>query len=344
VYARIATRKHVHSGDSEMGFARGLDRARLAKQLGLPFNPELGLFATYGDAGTYQVGPDFAGYPSIRLPGPWHTLTLTQMTQALREYGALVARQIHGTGTRVGMWDIGNEVEWGVAGVTVRPLSGGPYQPVDNVDPAIGQMSVAKLVSMSESDRIMWLRAHLWPYIGRLMAAVAAGIREVERSAEVSTHISGIFEPTSAVPLAFWQAMDAAGFKASAFGTSFYPTAGPLAGPGDRFAWLKSTAATLHGKLRRPMFVAEGDYPSAKLVGAYPYNTPLHGYAQSTSGQAKFVSELIHWGRTTGLLAGFRPWAPDYCTTSWQPMSYFDAHGRAKPVLAAAARRAGISC
>ena len=50
------------------------------------------------------------------LPGPWNTLTLEQMERALRQYGALVARQLLGTGVRVNYRDLGNEVDWGVAG------------------------------------------------------------------------------------------------------------------------------------------------------------------------------------------------------------------------------------
>src|SRR5262249_51236712 len=122
VYARIATLRvtGIASGGAEMGWARGLERAKLAADLGLPFNPELGLFARYGDSLNYQQPPDFADYPDIKLPGPWFTLTIDQMADALRQYGELVARQILATGARVEHWDIGNEVDYGVAGVAIR--------------------------------------------------------------------------------------------------------------------------------------------------------------------------------------------------------------------------------
>lgn len=114
VYQRIATRKLAPQGDAEHGWARGLERARLARDLGMPFNPEIGLFASYGDGATYQEPPDFTDYPSIRLPGPWTSLTLDQMLGPLREYAALVARQILATGVTVNYWDLGNEVENGI--------------------------------------------------------------------------------------------------------------------------------------------------------------------------------------------------------------------------------------
>jgi hypothetical protein len=100
VFARVATLKNARSGDAEYGFVNAIERARLARELGLPLNPELGLWAVYGDVRS-QPPPDFSDYPSIRLPGPWISLTLPQMERALRQYGALVARQILSTGVRV---------------------------------------------------------------------------------------------------------------------------------------------------------------------------------------------------------------------------------------------------
>lgn len=351
VYQRIATRKHApQSPDAEHGWARGLDRARLARSLGLPFNPELGLFRSYGDAGSYQQPPDFSDYHSIRLPRPWLQLTLREMEHALRQYGELVARQILRTGVRVDVWDLGNEVEFGIAGVAVAPLLGGngTYAPPTAVDPAIGRMSTAQLIGMSEADRIAWLRRHLWPHIGRLLAATAEGISSVSRSARFSTHISGIFQPSPAIPLAFWETVQAAGYRPSVFGTSYYPSAGGLAAPGNLFTLLKRTAAALEQRFHKPMFIAEGDYPSGHMTGSFPYNTPVPGYPQTPVGQDHFTHDLISWGVGSGHLAGYRPWAPDYCTSEWQPMSYFTAVGsrrvaRSKPVLGAGLRAlAGI--
>lgn len=137
VFVRVATRTQARLVDAEYGLARALERARLARDLGMPLNPKLGLWAVYGDI-TRQPAADFSDYPSIRLPGSWNTLTLAQMEGALRQYGSLVARQILVTGVRVNYWDLGNEVEWGVAGVAVLSFDPAGYLPPDAVDPAIG--------------------------------------------------------------------------------------------------------------------------------------------------------------------------------------------------------------
>ena len=49
VYARISTRQSLVRGAGDHTMDRGLARARLAAALHLSFNPELGLFGSYGD-------------------------------------------------------------------------------------------------------------------------------------------------------------------------------------------------------------------------------------------------------------------------------------------------------
>ena len=145
VYARIATTRKYRTGFGDHSLERGLARARLAAQLHLPFNPELGLFNIYGDI-RCQPAPDFSDFPEIPLAAPWPSLTLDQMAAALRAYGAAAARQILATGAQVRIWDIGNEIEFGVAGVAVRPVPGSCddtaggndwYRAPDAVDPAV---------------------------------------------------------------------------------------------------------------------------------------------------------------------------------------------------------------
>ncbi|WP_141576537.1 glycosyl hydrolase 53 family protein [Actinomadura sp. WMMA1423] len=342
VYARIATRRQAQSGDAQHGFDRGLQRARLARNLGLPFNPELGLWAVYGDM-SYQPEPDFTDYPAIKLPGQWTTLTIDQMVPALRRYGALVAAQILLTGAQVKTWDLGNEVEFGVAGVAIRSLvtqsDGWTYSPPDAVDPAIGEMDFYTLISMAEDDRIAWLQTHLWPHVGRLLAATAEGIRSVYRGARFSTHTSTVAAASSKLSTAFWQAMSAAGFRADELGTSFYPTSNDY---GDRLAIFKDVTTTLQSTFGKKVFVAELGYPSATMSDPYAWNSPLPGYPISPQGAHDFVRDLVAWGGgTSGPLSGVRPWAPDYCTAGWQPMSHFTVTGTtatADPVLNAIAQ------
>ncbi|WP_106400503.1 glycosyl hydrolase 53 family protein [Actinocorallia populi] len=336
VYARIATLRDAPSGEAQHGLVRGLQRARLARSLGQPFNPEIGLFAVYGDI-SYQPEPDFSDYPGINPPGPWTSLTVDQMTPILYRYGAAVARQILATGVRVGVWNLGNEIELGLAGVAIRGLvtqtDRWSYSPPDAIDPAIGQMDFTTLIMMPEPDRIAWLEAHLWPHMGRMLAATAAGIRSVSPTARFSSHTSTIGAASTALPVAFWAAMKKAGYHVSELGTSFYPTSNDY---GDRLATFKDAANALYSTFGKRVFVAELGYPSATMPPPYAWNSPLPGYPISPEGEHALVRDLVAWGAGRGPLSGVRPWAPDFCVSGWQPMSHFTVSGStaaAEPVL-----------
>uniref|UniRef100_Q01QQ0 Arabinogalactan endo-beta-1,4-galactanase n=1 Tax=Solibacter usitatus (strain Ellin6076) TaxID=234267 RepID=Q01QQ0_SOLUE len=329
VYARIATTRKYRTGFGDHSMERGLERARMAAALHLPFNPELGLFNVYGDI-RCQPAPDFNDYPSIKLPRPWTSLTLEQMTEALRAYGAAAAREILATGVQVRIWDIGNEIEFGIAGVAVRPMpgscddtAGGPnwYQAPDTIDAAIGKMSFQALMQMSEVKRSTWLGEHVWPHEAKMLAAVASGIRSADPKARFSTHVSGIASTQPTLAVAFFKAMREGGFSADELGVSYYPTSSPF--PRDRLQSFKDMATAARRELGRPVFVAEFGYPAGPMEGMFPWNSAVAGYPQTPDGQAGFVRDLVAWGAREKTLSGIRPWAPDLGLSTWAPMSLF---------------------
>lgn len=341
LYQRIACRKVSPQGHAEHGWARGLERAALAKSLGLPFNPEIGIFANYADVASYQEAPDFTDYPGITVPRKWSALTIEEMLPPLRLYGAAIARQILGTGVRVNFWDVGNEVELGVAAVTPRPLNPTDrYEAPDAVDPAIGRMAAKDLLAMGEADRIAWCRTHLWPHLARQLGAVAEGIRSVDRSARFSTHISSANQVTPAFPLAFWDAMRAGGFVPDQLGQSVWGTqAAGHGGPEDTFAWIRETATEMRRRFGRPMFLAEFGFPSGPMPAPFDWNDVQKGYPITEQGQHNYVRDVARWGASTGNISGIRPWAPDYhIAPVWANMSFFRQDGGmaiAKPALSA---------
>ena len=347
VYSRIATTRTYSKGIGDHSLERGLSRARLAKSLNLPLNPELGLFNIYGDV-TCQPPPDFRDYPELKVPGPWTSLTIDRMLPVLQGYGAIAAKAILDTGVTVRLWDLGNEVEFGMAGVAPRPFpnacndtAGGPgwYQPPDSVDPEIGKMSVPALLMLPEAERIEWLRNHVWRYTSRMFAAVAAGIRSVHRRARFSTHVSGVMavRPTEAV--AFYTAMQQGGFLPDELGFSFYPSSS--ARPPGRLAAFETTATAVREKFHRPVFLAEFGYPSTQMrEGPFAsWNYALDKYPITPEGQADLLRDLTAWG-VAGGLSGIRVWAPDGAFPGWEPFSLFSLNGKtavAKPAMGAMA-------
>jgi len=336
VYARISTTRASVSGMEDHSVRHGLERAALAKALGLPFNPEIGLWKNYGDV-THQPPPDFTDYPQLKVPGAWTSLTLDQMLPILRAYGELIAREILATGARVRIWDLGNEVEFGCAGVAINPtgFQAGPgdYKAPDAIDPEIGKMNGLSLMRMPEARRIEWLKTHLWPHEGKMLAAVAAGILTVEPKARFSTHVSGITSVMPAQAVAFYRTLRENGFSPDELGFSFYPTSRP-----NSWKLFQETAAVVHRELGRPLFITEYGYPSAKMTPPFVWNTPEANYPLTPGGQAAFTHDLVVWGIKSGILSGIRPWAPDYAGPGWAPMAFFERAGNnatARPVLKA---------
>ncbi|MEJ2693949.1 MAG: glycosyl hydrolase 53 family protein [Candidatus Thiodiazotropha sp.] len=347
VFARISTERTASAVGEDRSLARGVARAGLAASVALPLNPELGLFGSYGDH-SCQTAPDFSEYPEITLPGPWQSLTVDQMIPALRSYGKLAAQEILAKGVRINIWDIGNEVSFGTAGVAPQPMTGSAcdtlegssdwYRAPDGVDPAIGTESVASLHAMTSSDRIDWLETHLWPHQARLMAAVAEGILEADPAARFSTHITAALGSDFAV--AFFQAMAKGGFLVDEIGFSFYPSsnAGPAEG---RFEAFKAIVADVQTAFpATPVFVAEYAYP-AEPISSGPYQTwnyEVPGYPISPQGQADLLKDLVSWCKLNGL-SGIRPWAPDLYVGHWGPRSMFAAtqltQAGARPSLSA---------
>jgi len=354
VYARIATSREKTPGFGDHSLNRGLMRARLAKSLGLPFNPELGLFKVYGDV-RCQPSPDFSDYAELKVPGPWTSLTIEQMLPIVRTYGAVVAKLILETGVKVNVWDLGNEVDFGIAGLSPGPLPSacdeisGPnwYQPPNRVDPEIGKKALLDLLKLPESERIAWLQAHVWPHEARILAATADGIRSVDPGAKFSSHVSGVLAVRSNEAMAFFAAMKKGGYLPDQLGFSFYPS--PTPDPPDRLQAFKKTVMTVGTEFKRPVFVAEFAYPAAaKAAQDGPFASWSHAldhYPLTPEGQADLLRDLAGWGIAHGL-SGIRPWGPDTTVTAWDSFALFDLNGKkanARPGLSAIAEGAQAS-
>lgn len=345
VYARIATSHKSTPGFGDHSLELGLARARMARSLGLPFNPEVGLFKVYGDL-RCQPSPDFSEYPELKVPGPWESLQIEQMLPVLRAYGATVAKAILDTGVKVRIWDLGNEVELGMAGVAPRPIAGqcedytgGPgwYKAPDKIDAEIGKKTIEELLKMPEADRIAWLQAHIWPYLARMFVAVAEGIRSVDPGAKFSTHVSGATAPLPQQAVAFYKAMREGGFVPDELGFSFYPTFTNQ--PPDRLEAFKQTVISVRKEFHRPVFLAEFAYAAASdpSSGIFSSSNAIEHYPLTPQGQADFMRDLADWGKTRGL-SGIRPWGPDTAISVWQPFALFEVKGKtavARPALAA---------
>lgn len=324
IFARCNTTRSLNGRDDDSSFERVLERARLAVELDLPFNPEFGLWETYGDV-THQPAPDFSEFPQVEQRRPWDELRPDEMCRCLFRYGAVVAEAVLATGARVDVWDVGNEVELGTAGVACPPFfRASSYVPPDHVDVEIGRrpaLTEQKMATGYDDADIAWLERHLWPHLGRLMGAFADGVRRVDADARFSTHLSALAVSNPAVLSAFFRTVRENGFAVDVCATSYYPTMGA----GVDLDGLQRCIEALG----EPLFVAEFAYPADRMTGMFSWNTQVDGYPLSAQGQADFYRDLCALPRVSGV----RWWAPDLCRSAWGPMSMFTDDGTPRVVL-----------
>lgn len=337
VFCRIATTRRKAVQVDACSLDEAIAYAEMAVRLGLQLNPEFGLFSSYGDV-LRQPSPDFGEYPELDVPGPWETLTIDQMCEVVGRYGAFAAERILATGAEVNVWDIGNEVDLGIAGIAPLPLDAAGHKVPKRLSSALAANSVRDIVSMAPGARIAWLSKHVWPDEAAVLAAFAEGVRTVVPDAVFSTHLSGMAATDAGFALAFWEAMNEAGYLPDELGLSFYPSS-----PNSALALFQETVLALREAFDRPVFVAEYSYPAEPMSGQHlfaDWNREEPGYPLDEGGQDLMLADLTRWGATHGL-SGIRPWAPDFATGLWAPMALFRPDGdtlHARTALGAMAR------
>ena len=176
MFARIATKRFASSGngvhgepDTNATLEQCLALCRIAAELGMPINPEIMCAYTYMDMGTQQA-PNFEEYPEIyalQRGKAWEELNLGEICAVLKAYGQFVAESILATGCTVSNWNLGNEANYGFAGIS--------YGLKTAVNPKLEKMPPF-LRYVLPSFAIGWFKRNVWRYDAKAFAALREGI------------------------------------------------------------------------------------------------------------------------------------------------------------------------
>ncbi len=334
MFVRINTKRY-NDGDLSVdpehaelhSLETGLNMCKIAADLDIPINPEIMLAYTYMDSFSQQA-PNFKDYPELNKPNkPWSEYTLEEMNNVLTQYGELVASELLSAGCEVKYWNLGNEANFGFGGVNVGLKTA--------VNPELENKNLWDMY-MLPSFGTEWLKENVWNYNGKMMAALAKGIKKVDRNAKFSTHITtAVADKTFAT--AYFKTLSKNGFKVDQAGISFYPTS--MSYLQDPVATVKDMIVAINKEVKKPVFIAEYAFPSEEMTSGpfQDWDVPLNGYEITEEGQSQFTEDFIKWGMKNGV-SGIRPWAPDLSLNHWGPMSLFTVDEEiktinAKPVL-----------
>ena len=341
MYCRIATKRSVTDEDVTDGkpdpnanvhtFDQGIELCRIAAELDIPINPEIMCAYTYMDMETQQA-PRFDEYPEIfalQNGKDWSELSLDEICAVLRAYGAFIGEAILETGCTVNDWNLGNEANFGFAGISLGLKTA--------VNPKLEKLP-SFMRYILPAFGVRWLEKNLWQYDAKAYAAVREGILSAydklgtdSSGVTFSTHIATVVATPKSCA-AFFNCMKENGYEMDVAGISFYPSAPSLYL--NKKILLKKTVDTIYKKCGLSVFIGEFSYPSGEMDGDFAgWNKKMRGYDMDQEGQAELYADVVSWGKTHSL-AGIRYWAPDY--EGWYGMSMFEFKnktGTAKEIL-----------
>ena len=347
MYVRLATKRHkTYNPDGTLDnttdgqkdenanvhtFDQVMQTCKLAAALNIPINPEVMCAYIYMDMDGTQAprfykedypelyaNPTFAKIMKDGNKDIWQTLSLEEICTVLEIYGEFVGDSILATGATVNNWNLGNEANFGFAGIGI-----GMPNSFDQKLAKAGQMKRF----MSSLFSLWWLKKHVWSYEAQTLAAVRRGIEKAYDKAGIdrskirfSTHIATVVS-TPRSSASFFTYMVNHGYKMETAGISYYPSAPAMSL--NKKKLLTKTVTRINKKCNLPVFIGEFSYPSQDMVGPFAgWNGQLGDYKKDQKGQADIYRDVIAWGKTHGLI-GIRYWAPDY-EGEWYPMSMFE--------------------
>jgi len=341
MYVRIATKRHVTKDDITDGevdtnanvhtFDQAIELCKIAAKLNIPINPEVMCAYTYMDMEKQQA-PKFDEYPEIyqlQNGKDWSELSLDEIVVVLKEYGKFLATEILKTNCTVNNWNLGNEANFGFAGVSLGLKTA--------VNKNLEKTSDFKRYTLPLFN-VGWLEKNIWQYNAKEFAAVKEGILEAYKqlginstNVKFSTHIATVVMTPGACAR-YFNCMKKNGYAVDTAGISFYPSAPSMYL--KSMILFKKTVKEINNKCKVPVFIGEFSYPSGEMSGAFAgWNKKASGYPHTEDGQASIYKDVVDWGKTHGV-NGIRYWAADY--EDWGSMGLFKfdkKHGTPKKGL-----------
>ena len=224
------------------------------------------------------------------LAAAWAGLTPTQLAAAVQQSAANTASYYQSLGLNIEVFEIGNEIDFGICGIQLGTSAPVPPGIDWTTDPG-------------------WMQTNVWGPCAPLLQAAINGVKSVYPNAKILLHIAGFgYSPGNLLTSAFFQSMVNLGVPFDIAGLSYpYMYSGndvpqPYFAQADFLSALDSIAA-----VGKPIQIVEFNYPAAP---AGVTKTPSPSYPFTPAGQASFIQDLAN--AVNGRLESLWYWYADY--------------------------------
>ena len=245
----------------------------------------------------------------VKQPAPaiWKDLTGKDKTKAITDYTEKVARHLQDAGLDIELFEIGNEIDFGVCGVFEEAW---PHR-----------------VS------IEYMRQNVWPDMVPLLRAAQLGVQKVRPDAKFLLHLAQW--QNAEYCDAFFNFMSEHKVQLDYAGLSYFPTSAER--PEQRtLAFMSHQIDTISAAVKRPVVICESGYPAAAQFGGQfsTWNKPIDGYTLDEAGQAKWLADYLAMGKSSPHVAGLFYWSPEWINGGlWDAFALFDSEGKVRLAL-----------
>lgn len=269
---------------------------------------------------TFYLSDAAAHAGAQKAPAAWAGMSLDDTAHAVEAYCRTTTAYYRAHGLRIGLYEIGNEIQWGILG----------FRPGDRVKLPPG---------VSVATDLAWLREKVWKPEAKLLKAAIAGVRAADPGAKVVLHVAGLdLSPGDALVTGFFQSMIAQGVPFDYAGISqLYPEPGWGPAHYSKLCWFQRLNDTIRAiaALGKDVIVCEGAYPSALLRHDVK---PMPDYPFTPAGQAAWVRDHLRFYSNNRHVKGFFYFYPDSHAGITPPglagpVGLFDRDGQPLPAL-----------
>jgi arabinogalactan endo-1,4-beta-galactosidase len=221
-----------------------------------------------------------------KAPAQWANYTLEETASALKQYTYETTKYYKDKGLKIEIYEIGNEIEWGICGYSNDTKLGLPNVNIFKDFPV--------------------LQKEIWSKEATLLKAAIEGVKQADPAGKILLHVSTGQYPD--LTEAFFQAMNDFGVPYDFAGLSYYPWTNyhpeiPI--PSNCL----ELAVNAIAKLGKEVVITEFDFPSRSGSNMPMQDVP--GYSFTPDGQSKWIRDFLIWASNNPQIRAVFYFSPD---------------------------------